>query len=250
MAKKIENVFQRYEKKYVLDANLAKELEFRLMPFVKPDSYGIYEIANLYFDTDDYSIIRASIEKPVVYKEKLRLRCYGIPKRDDKVFLELKKKFNDVVYKRRVPIILADAEKYLTSGIKPAYADQQIINEIDWFINMYHPATKAFIAYDRAAFFSKEAKDLRITFDRNIRWRSSQLDLTKGNWGFPILDSNKVLMEVKFLETMPLWLSCLLSEMEIYGSSFSKYGTCYQEHLLAERFTTKNSLSKGRILYA
>lgn len=87
------------------------------------------------------------------------------------------------------------------------------------------------------AFFSPEEEELRITFDQNIRWRDTQLSLSDGDWGYPLLQdalADHVLMEIKIPGTMPLWLSCLLDEAAVFPTSFSKYGYCYKNYLFPD----------------
>lgn len=230
MAKKPECCFQRYEKKYMLTRGQYAALLRGLEPYTKPDEYGQYAICSLYYDTDDFRLIRASLEKPL-YKEKLRLRSYGVPGEDDKVFVELKKKFDGVVYKRRVMMEAAQACAYL-GGSAECPEDSQIGREIDWFQRVNQTKPKVFIAYDRAALAGREDPRLRFTFDTNLRWRDTDLDLRLGDHGAPLLPPDRVLMEVKLPGAAPLWLSRLLGENKIYPTSFSKYGTCYRENLM------------------
>lgn len=234
-----QNVFKRREKKYLLNEEQHQALRERLDGTVEKDRYGLHTICNIYFDTDTYELIRASIEKPA-YKEKLRLRSYGVPRANGTVFLELKKKFKGVVYKRRAPLTLEASRHYLLQGEHPE-ASGQIFREIDWFLKMYQPVPKVFLAYDRLAFHAKEDANLRLTFDQNIRWRESQLDLSKGDWGTPLLKAGNILMEIKIPATMPVWLSRILSELKIFPTSFSKYGVCYKQHIIG------NVYKKGRI---
>ena len=233
-----QTVFKRYEKKYLLTPEQYEQLRKCLQEFMQIDEYGLHTISNIYFDTDTYELIRTSIEKPV-YKEKFRLRSYGIPGQNDTVFLELKKKYKGVVYKRRVPMDLQQAMGYLVDK-KQAVEKTQILSEIDWFFKMYEPVPKVYIAYDRIAFFGKEDSNLRITFDTNIRWRDYDLDLSKGDYGEPIMEPDRFLMEIKIPGTMPLWLSHLLTKLGIYSNSFSKYGTCYQKNILKQTIGGQN----------
>ena len=108
----IQCCFERYEKKYCLTLSQQRFLLERMTPYMKKDAYGEYTICNIYYDTDDYRLIRASLEKPV-YKEKLRVRSYGVPQEDGKVFVELKKKFDGVVYKRRITTGIQNVEPFL-----------------------------------------------------------------------------------------------------------------------------------------
>ena len=223
---KIQTVFERTETKYILTLSQRRALLEKIEQYVKPDEYGESTVCSLYFDTDNHRLIRQSMEKPT-YKEKLRLRSYGTPKRDGNVFLELKKKYNGVVYKRRLTLSYNAAMAYIRRGVLPE--DSQIMREIDWAMKYYDGiAPKMFIAYDRTAFYSKQDHELRVTFDRNVRFRTDNLDLAKGNYGERILDPSLCIMEIKALSAMPMWLTKALGELKIYPGSFSKYGTAYQ----------------------
>ena len=169
-----------------------------------------------------------------MYKEKLRLRSYGIPGDEDTVFLEIKKKFDGVVYKRRISMKLCEARDYLAGKAAPGGKDEQILREIDWFRSYYQPVPKVYLAYDRVACFGTEDPELRITFDQNIRYRTDALDLAAGDRGDLIIEPGEVLMELKIAGSMPLWLSHILNELAIYPASFSKYGVCYSHYLMYE----------------
>ena len=222
-------VFNRYEKKYRITDACYQKLRERLLEYMEPDAHSrdgeFYTICNIYYDTPDYRLIRRSLEKPV-YKEKLRVRSYGVPTGRDKVFVELKKKFDGVVYKRRITLGANDAARYLSGA--PLRQPSQISREIDWFMRSYRPGPKVFIGYDREAYAGKAQSELRITFDTNLRWRDYNVDLRAGDYGNPIIGDNQVLMEIKIPGTAPLWLAHLLSENYIVSTSFSKYGTEYK----------------------
>ncbi|MCC8061349.1 MAG: polyphosphate polymerase domain-containing protein [Clostridiales bacterium] len=227
-----QEIFERYEKKYRISMKQYQALIGQLLERMTADSYGKHTICNIYFDTPDYQMIRRSLDKPE-YKEKLRLRSYGVPGEEDTVYLELKKKYEGIVYKRRAGLPLSEARKFLYYGIRPQ-KDSQILREIDYTLRFYEARPMAYIAYDRIAFFGKEDPDLRITFDMNIRGRSCDLDLSRSTYGTLFLGRGELLMEVKIPEAMPLWMSHLFAELEIYPTNFSKYGTYYQDYIAAE----------------
>lgn len=233
MAGKIQFCFKRYEKKYMLTPDQLTRMLVGIHGHMRADEFGRYTICNIYYDTDDFQLIRASLEKPV-YKEKLRMRSYGVPGSRDEVFVELKKKYNSVVYKRRTVMKAADAVSYIHDGAVSEREDQ-ICREIDWFMGSYHPKPKVFIAYDRTAFAGLDNPDLRLTFDANLRWRDHDLDLRAGDYGEPLLASGQILMEIKIPGTTPVWLAHLLSEIGAFPTSFSKYGTCYTQNILSGR---------------
>lgn len=227
-----QETFKRYEKKYLLNEAQMQEFFPILNEYMVLDEYGRHTIYNIYFDTDDFELVRTSIEKPA-YKEKLRLRSYGVPTDNDTVFLELKKKFDGIVYKRRIPIPMMSAISYLYDG-KKLGSQGQIQSELEYAIEKYGLKPAVYLSYERMAYFGKEQNDLRITFDENILCRKEQLDLREGSFGMPLLGQGEKLMEIKIPETMPLWLAHALSECGIFPISFSKYGTYYKQYIIPQ----------------
>ena len=230
----IQSSFKRVEKKFVLTEKEYETLLPVITQHMVSDQYGEYTICNIYYDTDSYELIRKSIEKPV-YKEKFRVRSYGVPSDTDMIFAEIKKKYKGVVYKRRV----ADEYTKVSAFVRnedPLEQDFQIQNEIKNFMDRYHPVPKVFIAYDRTAFAGREGEDIRVTFDRNIRFRTDHLDLREGDQGELVLSEKRVIMEVKVPGAIPLWLVKELSKNHVYSGSFSKYGTCYKNFILHQVF--------------
>lgn len=221
-----QTVFQRYELKYHLTRYQLTLLRQAMEPYMVPDPHGQSTIQSLYFDTPTYLLIRRSMEHPL-YKEKLRLRSYGLAKPEDTVFIELKKEYKSVVYKRRVGMTSAQAQRYLLQG--ESVMDTQITREIDFCMQRYEElAPKMLLSYRREAWYGKDDHDLRITFDDRVLWRPENLSLSSGIYGTPLLDENDVLMEVKVANAMPMWLVIFLSRHKIYKHSFSKYGSAYQ----------------------
>ncbi len=191
------------------------------------DQYGRTTIRNIYFDTDNYRLIRRSIDKPA-YKEKLRIRSYKQASRASTVFVELKKKYDSIVYKRRISLPEMEAMEWVL-GKDHCHKDTQISREIDYFLRFYGPLHPAvFLSYEREAFFAKDGSDFRVTFDDNILCRQEDISLESEVYGTPILPEGKVLMEIKCGFGIPLWMTRVLSQERIYKTSFSKYGTAYQ----------------------
>ena len=225
----IQSCFKRYEKKYMLTAEQYRAMIRGMAYHMRPDEHPRYTIGNVYYDTADHDLIRTSLEKPV-YKEKLRVRSYGVPGDDGLAFVEIKKKFDGVVYKRRVTMTAAEAADWLRGGRPPK--ESQISREIDWFLGFYHPTPAVYIAYDREAYAGVENSELRVTFDRNLRWRDTRVDLRFGGDCKPIDVGGHILMEIKIPGAAPLWLARLLSENHITATSFSKYGAYYKQVVL------------------
>jgi hypothetical protein len=194
-----------------------------------------YGICNIYYDTLDDRLIRASIEKPV-YKEKFRLRSYGQPELDDCVFMEIKKKYKGTVNKRRTGIKLNEAYAYLNENRYPkqenCLINEQVLHEIDYFKNFYQLIPKVYLSYERRAYFEKEDGDFRVTFDTNIVTRRYELKLEYGSYGEKLLPEGAYLMEIKANKAVPVWFAKVISELKLYPISFSKYGSEYKKYVM------------------
>jgi hypothetical protein len=201
---------------------------------MEEDRFGHSTIRNLYLDTDSFRLIRRSMEKPL-YKEKLRVRSYGLARETDGVFVELKKKFDSVVYKRRLILPCGQALEALENG-RPLPAIGQIAREIETFRGFYGPTLRPamFLSYERDAFRANDGSEFRLTLDTNIRWRTDRLNLGSDCSGNSLLEPDQVLMELKTAGGIPLWMTHFLSEQEIRKVSYSKYGTAYTRLLSGE----------------
>ncbi len=228
-------VFNRYEHKYMLNRETFEKIVPIIEEHMQPDSHNEgrkpYTISNIYYDTDDDYLIRTSLSKPG-YKEKLRLRAYGIPNVETKVFLEIKKKYRGIVNKRRTKLRLDEAYEFAATGDAPEvkeYMNGQVLKELTYFLKCYKLKPKLYLAYDRIAYFEKDNHDLRISFDMNIRTRRFDLRLENGDYGDKLLEDDVYLMEIKTSLSKPLWLTHMLTEFDIKRNSFSKYGTEFKK---------------------
>lgn len=221
---KKETFFQRYEVKYLLTKAQQAQLLMCAGQRLVPDEYSHSSIRNLYLDTPDFRLIRRSLEKPI-YKEKLRLRSYGRADDAHPVFMELKKKYRSIVYKRRLTLPHSQALGCLTGDIP--WPDTQVGREIDYAMHFYPDLQpRVYLCYERDSW--KEADGgLRITFDEAIRFRTEALTLDSEPWGTALLHGDQVLMELKAPGAIPLWMVHILTEIGLYKTSFSKYGAAY-----------------------
>lgn len=216
------DVFCRRELKFLIDETQRQQLEQVFAQRMVPDKFGHSSIRNIYYDTPDFRLIRHSLEKPV-YKEKLRLRCYGGSKQ---VFLEVKKKYKGIVYKRRIALTEQDAVAFMEC--RGTIPDTQIGREMVYFRDFYkNLQPQVYLSYERDAWFSKDDPGLRVTIDDQIRFRYSELSLDQAPGGQEILPPGMALMEVKAENAIPVWLMALLAELKISKISFSKYGRAY-----------------------
>lgn len=240
---KIISVMKRYELKYLLNSEQLQFFMDHIIQYMKVDKYGLTSIASIYFDTPDYRLINKSIEKPK-YKEKLRLRGYGIVTSNKPTFLEVKRKCESIVYKRRIALSEKDAFALITS--KEAKEKTQISRELEAFMETYKTLEpKYMIIYDRLAYY-QDNSDLRITIDMNPRYRTYDLNLHTSMDGTPLIENGGAILEVKVQHSVPLWLSAILSEGKIYQTSFSKVGTAHKIEMkkkLQQKINSFNKLS-------
>lgn len=222
-----QSVFKRYELKYMITHAQKQRLLAEMEPYMALDKYGRTVIRNIYFDTGDFRLIRRSIEKPP-YKEKLRIRSYRQATPDSEVFVELKKKYDSVVYKRRMAMTERQALDWIYMGGQPP-EDSQIAREISYFLKFYKDLRPAvFLSYEREAFYCRSGGDFRVTFDDNILVRGDDLSLEHTPGGDAILPEGYVLMEIKCSGGLPLWMTDFLTRERVFKTSFSKYGTAYE----------------------
>ncbi len=258
-----QTVFKRYEIKYMLTKSQQRIIKEAMKEYMIPDAHGKSTICSLYFDTPDFLLARRSMDHPV-YKEKLRLRSYGVAKSDSQVFVELKKKYDGIVYKRRVAMTCADSKKYLYRNHQIedirlrnellrkrenlSFGDKQIYKEIDYCLSQYKGIGPAvLLTYEREAYYAKDDHEFRMTFDENIFWRDYDVVIDKGIYGERIIPKENALMEVKVGGAMPMWLVKLLNENNIRSTSFSKYLTAYKTILERNEKEKERSLKNYAI---
>ena len=240
-AEHLYGTFNRFEEKFKITRGQKEDLLRYLPKYCAFDPYctgkTCYHIANLYYDTPDGEILRRSVERPK-FKEKLRLRTYKMPvSPEDPVFLEIKRKWNARVNKRRIRLPYGDAVKLMEEGIQPVFADfenNQVLAEINYFLEMNPVRPAYFIAYDRLALTASDGSGIRITFDENIRERNTDLSLRE-NGGTPLLGEGECLMEIKSAGNFPLWLAMKLSELRLHSQSYSKVGSAHRYEIRGER---------------
>ncbi len=226
-ASQAQLVFKRYETKFLLTPDQRAGLECLIQGNLVPDEHGPATVRNVYYDTPTAILARRSAERPA-YKEKIRTRCYGAPHPFDPVFVELKKKYDGVVYKRRSLMPPAEARELLAGRGRPR---TQVERELDWSIRRYEGlAPRAFLAYERCAYYAPADRDFRVTFDSNIRVRWDDVRLTGSEDGEPVLGGDASILEVKTCGGLPIWLVRYLSAAGIRKTSFSKYGRAWELH--------------------
>lgn len=242
------NIFRRIEKKYIINKEQYEEIKKLILIYMKEDSYGKSTICNIYFDSDDYALIRNSITRPY-YKDKVRLRSYNVPRIDSKVYLEIKKKYAHVVGKRRIEMSLAEAYDYMEDKNLVDNSKKQIKEEIDYYFDFYHLQPKMYISYEREAYYEIGNNDFRATFDTNILARDTDLDLAKGSYGTDILGKNLYILEIKTLGVIPMWFAEILSKFKLQPGHYSKYGVAYENLVMGKALKKPQELLSKYTVY-
>lgn len=225
-------VFKRYEIKYQLTNGQRERLERVMAEHMVPDEYGASTVRNIYYDTPSRLLARRSAEHPY-YKEKLRIRSYASAGEGDTVFLELKKKCDGIVYKRRCALPMREAHGLLMGSRAP---QNQIEREIAFSASRYEGLAPAmYVAYDREAYYASDDHEFRMTYDRAVRCRWSDVSLEGSTAGHVLMPEGQSLLEVKCAAGMPLWLVDFLSAEGIFKGRFSKYGSAVKYQLECER---------------
>ena len=243
-------VFKRYELKYKITEAQKQKILKAMEPYMEADRYGRSTVRNIYFDTDDFILARHSIAKPD-FKEKLRVRSYSKADAESTVFVELKRKYDHVVYKRRVGVTEDEAVDWICRGKSAGAHEDQVSREIDYFLSLYDGIRPAlYLSYDREAYRMRDGSDFRVTFDCNILCREHDLSLESEPYGTSILEDGMVLMELKCSGGIPMWMTRVLSAERIYKTSFSKYGTAYCRFMKETPSERAHEIAAGAIVTA
>ncbi len=244
MADTVLYKFERIEKKFWINEKQYADLLPVLEANTVPDKHGESTICNIYYDTPDYALIRRSIERPL-FKEKLRIRSYGVPRESDMVFVEIKRKLNGIGYKRRIKVPFGQAKKLLRGEVINC-DNPQIEKELLDFIKRYRPQPMVYLSYRRYAMVDKHYPSLRVTIDRDLQYRLNDIEHLDAANMKPIMDNaSTVLMEIKAPCAIPKWLIDEMSRLKIYQAPFSKVGTCYTRHIAKSISGIQNNISKG-----
>lgn len=219
------NIIDRCEQKYFITNEQYNYLIKKIGKKLEKDKYFKERIYNVYFDNDNMDLINRSMDKPM-YKEKIRLRSYLVPKNDEIVFLEIKKKYKDTSNKRRIEISYNDALNYIYKGIIPI--NSQIMNEIDYCFKKYNLKPVINITYDRLAYYLKEDENVRLTFDNNVKYDMNDKLLNDIRSDDKLFNEGYI-MEIKTFNGLPRWLIDALDELNIYPTSYSKIGKIYSK---------------------
>ncbi|MBP3869709.1 MAG: polyphosphate polymerase domain-containing protein [Faecalicoccus sp.] len=236
---RVIDTFERVEDKYELSESQYQLFLKAIQDHVHPDIYYKYTVHSIYFDNDHYQLAVNSLQKPE-YKCKVRLRTYEQPNKDSKCFLELKKKYNDIVYKTRFYMDVNSAYRYLYENVIPEDSNN-IMRELNYVFHYYDLHNFCYVQYDRECYAANEDADVRITFDTNIRYRLDDISLSTKGSEIDLIPEDTHMLEIKCKDRYPLWLVEILSKMKLYKKSFSKCGSIYVNNF---EYLTKGGIAR------
>jgi hypothetical protein len=227
---------QRFEAKYLVSELLAEAAKDYIGPYVRPDAHGAaYSVTSLYFDSPSLHTFWSS-ERGESNRFKLRIRAYSDAE-DAPVFFEIKRRINRIIQKDRALVRRPSVASLLDGG----FADRQVLAEpgdTQDIENLHRfralaeslgAAPRVTVRYDREAYVSDLEEPVRITFDRQVRCLASPVyrpDLWSNTERWFEVNAVPVLLEVKFTNRFPLWVSHLIKRLNLRRGSFAKYVAC------------------------
>ncbi|MDP8206861.1 MAG: polyphosphate polymerase domain-containing protein [Candidatus Electryonea clarkiae] len=228
--------FERIENKYRVPIDMLDNIRERILPYMEHDDYCVdvegnrYPVCSVYLDTPDNRFYYEKHSGNMVRK-KLRIRGYNEVGNDGIVFLEIKRKIENTIFKERTGIYFSDTVKLLNgANITPIdeqnpHAARTTLNRFVYLTKRLNLTPKTLITYDREAFLSKTDTELRVTFDVGV----SSLPNPGINEIFRVDDNRTFtndffILEIKFNSaTFPGWLHRVIRDYKLRLEAFSKY---------------------------
>lgn len=227
----------REELKYVVPESALDDLRQEIAPFMEIDKFGRgfeergYTIRSIYLDSPDLLFYHEK-QNHLQNRKKLRIRGYNELRGDDKVFLEIKRKFSSAIAKDRAIMRYDDlAELFQTADVERFVDPERTSAEAreaarSFFYHVYrlNLRTSNLVVYEREAFMGKFDPTLRITFDRNLRGSLyPTLDELFEEREFGHVMPGYFILELKYSTQFPGWLRPALARHGLMQRSASKY---------------------------
>jgi len=235
----------RNEKKYLVPNAILPNLRNRFAPFLEADEYSEseknypeYTVRSIYFDSNGKDSYFEKIEG-LKNRKKIRIRGYGHQSSNTKVVLEIKRKLEDRVTKNRASVPYEQLDNLIRTGdLETCFGKSKSSKKEDasrflYNIKRYNLMPQNQIVYDREAYHGRFDPGMRVTFDKNIRYRPApkvtQLFL---DFGLKRAWIGYFILEVKYFNgEMPTWAKSIIEEFELKHEALSKYAKCVEESL-------------------
>lgn len=216
----------RHDIKYIIDEKTVGELRKCLLANnMRKQIHDSDLVVSAYCDTDDFASIRKCIDDPK-HKEKIRIRSYGPIGDDDLAYLEIKRKENGLLTKRRVKVRYGDIPGILSGSQK---MQGEFGDELDDFLSRYpNSEPRIRISYERESYKAEdESSDLRVTLDHDIRYKVGKGIRLDGSDGTCLMSPRRYIIEIKTLGETPKWLDMFFKSRSLKPRSYSKYAKAY-----------------------
>lgn len=241
----------RYERKYLVSNHKLESLRERILTFVKPDifanykekSYPEYTVRSIYFDTPNMTSLLDKNEG-VKERKKLRVRGYNKQTENSKVFLEVKRKTGNRIFKNRSLIPFSALHKTIEFGLnqdmeKMLEKSRQKEDAIKFLYqkNRYFQSPVNLVVYEREPYHGKFDHGTRITLDKNIRSKlHPNLEDLFSDFDLKYIWEEHFILEIKYFDPpMPLWAKSIVQEFKLQSEALSKYVEGYYCHDLKSK---------------
>ena len=235
----------RKEYKYLVEISKIEALRKALAPFVELDKYAAkndkqeYKVRSIYFDTGKMNYYHEK-DAGVKIRKKFRIRGYEQVDRDSIIFLEVKRKNNEIVSKNRAPVYFKNLHELLETRqseqlVTPLSSFPKAVYDADvflYYLYRQYLVPVILIVYDREPFVSKFNSNLRITFDKNIRSKvTTDINGLSSEHKNIFALSQYFVLEIKFDFGYPIWLKQIIKEFGLVRQAVSKYCICVDKHI-------------------
>ncbi len=232
----------RHELKYHISESTAEAVVQFIKPYIPLDRYcklqrsQDYPIVSLYIDSTDLQLCKESLGG-LKNRYKLRIRSYT-DEPDYPRFFEIKRRINTIIMKSRARVMTRDVPILLRGLPLPPQnytADTESINQFQLYMNNIQARPTVLIRYKRQAFEGGTENKVRITFDRELCYcitREPEVRLSGGGWQRNPFTEGGVVLEIKFTDRYPKWLSELVKCFNLRQRSISKYASSIKDSCL------------------
>jgi len=222
----------RYEIKYLISDELAAQIREHIAPYTEVDPYAAerpeqqYTVRSIYFDTSRFDFYYDKIDGLKIRK-KLRLRVYNEFGEDVSAFLEIKRRYGNVVVKERARLPLQDVKSLLVSRSAPELVGdngKRVLGKFLYNVAKRDLRPTALITYEREAFVGLMDDRVRVTLDENVRsYMFPGLSQLFDDDDLRSFTDGRIILEMKFDGYMPKWFRGVIAALGLRAQSVSKY---------------------------
>ncbi len=232
----------RHELKYHICESKAEAIAQFIQPYMQLDRYcklhrsGDYPIVSLYLDSGDLQLCKESLGGHK-NRFKLRIRSYT-DELDYPRFFEIKRRINTIIIKSRARVMNRDVPTLLAGLPLPPQnytADMETINQFQFYMNNIRANPAVLVRYMRQAYEDNSRNKVRVTFDRELAYSVTSLPevrLGGASWQRNAYTVGGVILEIKFTDRYPAWLSQMVKCFNLRQQSISKYASSIKESCL------------------